>query len=257
LLAFGVLAMKSYKPRVAPTADQISEVYIDESSQTKHRYLGLAGIVVHLSSRAALETAILKARKPDLPTGEMKWTKVSTAKLPSYKRVVDVFFDGARGVAPLHYHSLIVDMHMINDKLHNDGSRDIGFNKEVYQLCMKFGRLYKDRLFHIYPDRRTTDNRTEDVRLILNRGIAKKGDRRDWPYRRLHFRDSKETLILQMTDVLLGGFLFHMNGHRKAPNASESKCELSDYILDRAGIRRVDIDTAVRGKFTVWHRKLR
>jgi hypothetical protein len=249
--------MKSLSPRIKPTPDQISEIYIDESSQTKHRYLGLAGIIVHVQQRASLEAALAAARLPELPTGEMKWVKVSKSKLPAYKRFVDVFFDGVPNVAPLHYHSLIVDTTLINDAAHNKGSREIGFNKEVYQLAMKFGRLYKDRLFYVYPDDRSTPNVTDDVRTILNRGIAKTGDRRDWPYRRLHFRQSHSTPVLQLVDVLLGAFLFSLNGHRTATDASPAKCELSDHVLRRARIKYVNVDTAISGKFTVWHRQLR
>lgn len=244
-------------PRVASKPDQISEIFIDESSQTKHRYLGLGGLIVDLSSRAPLEAALAKARLPELPKSEIKWTKVSASKLPAYKRVVDVFFDGVVDVAPLHFHSLVIDTSRINDAAHNDASRDIGFNKEVYQLCMKFGRLYNGRIFHVYPDQRSTSQLTEDLRLMLNRGIAKKGDKRDWPYRRIHFRNSSTTPLLQLTDVLLGAFLFRRNGHRYAQDASPAKSELSDHVLYRARINNMELDTPMSGKFTVWNRKYR
>lgn len=211
---------------------------------------------MHLESRAKLEEAIAQARLPELPTGELKWTKVSTAKLPAYKRVVDVHFDGIAGVSPLHFHSLVVDTSRLNDALHNAGSREIGFNKEVYQLAMKFGRNYSDRLFHLYADQRTTSGLTDDVRLILNRGIAKKGDKRDWPYRRLHFRDSKTTPLLQLVDVLLGALMFRINGHDKSTDASPSKCELSAHVLKRAGIKGLDRDN-FDPKCSVWHRQLK
>ena len=125
----------------------------------------------------------------------------------------------------------------------------------MYQLALKCSRLYQ-ALFHIYPDRRVTNQRPEDLRLMLNRALRRKGDKRDWPYRRLQFRESHATLFIQLADILSGALAYHLNGHRHERAASPSKVDLSDHILRVAGIRDVFRDTAMSGKFTVWHRKL-
>lgn len=237
--------------------DRFSDIYIDETSHTKHRYLALGGIIVPTRCVPDLNRAVMQARLPELPAGELAWTKVSRAKSAAYRRVVDVFFDNPCGADHLDFHSIVVDTTRIDDKTYNAGSREIGFNKEIYQLGIKFGRLYRSRLFHIYPDGRTTPRSTEELRLILNRGSAKSGDGRSWPYRRLHFRDSSTTLPLQIVDLLLGGLAYRLNGHRHTATASPSKCELSDYILHRAGVSDVFRDTTRSGRFTIWHRQLR
>jgi hypothetical protein len=118
-------------------------------------------------------------------------------------------------------------------------------------------RLYTKALFHVYPDQRVTDHSPEELRLILNRGSRKKGDRRDWPFRRCQFRDSKDTLLLQLTDVVTGAIAFHLNGHNKRSGASAPKLELAQYILDRAKVSDPFKDTAISADFTIWHRKLR
>jgi len=94
---------------------------------------------------------------------------------------------------------------------------------------------------------------------MLNRGIRKslKGDKRDWPYRRLQFRDSKKTPLLQLADILSGALAYHLNGHRHEQDASPAKVELSDYVLRSARIADVFRDTSMGGKFTIWHRRLR
>jgi hypothetical protein len=241
--------------RVPADDSQLSEIYIDETSQTKHRYLVLGGIIIPRTKSDHFETIIREARLPELPLGEMAWTKVSRTKLPAYKRVVDAFFK--RHYEHLDFHSLVVDTTKINDRKFNEGSRQIGFNKEIYQLCIKFGRLYPTRLFHVYPDYRDTDQSPSDTRLILNRGMRRGGDQRDWPFRRLHFRDSATTLPLQVVDVLLGAVAFRLNGHYEKEDASPAKKELCDHILCRAGTSDVTRDTARSGKFTIWHRQLR
>lgn len=241
----------------AVALDEISEIYIDETSQTKHRYLVLGGIIIHAPRLQEAEQALAQARLPELPSMELGWTKVSAAKLEAYRRFVDVFFDNPAHVGPFEMHSLVVDTHKLNDKAFNEGSREIGFNKEIYQLCIKFAKTYRRPLFHVYPDSRSTKSRTEDLRLILNRGIKAAGDRRDWPFRRVHFRDSRHWQMLQLVDVLIGALAYRLNGHDQKPDASAAKLELSRHILDRAHIRDVGESTAPRGKLTVWHRRLK
>ena len=243
--------------RVAPDLKSISEVYIDETSQTKHRYLVLGGIIIHAPRLEEAEAALAKARFPELPAMELGWTKVSNSKLAAYRRFVDVFFDNPAHVGPFEFHSLVVDTHKLKDKTFNEGSREIGFNKEIYQLCMKFGRVYKSTLFHVYLDSRSTKSSTEELRLILNRGIRARGDQRDWPFRRVHFRDSKQGQMLQLVDLLIGAMAFRLNRHDQQPDASPAKLELSRHILNRAHVRDVMQDTNPRGKVTIWHRTLR
>jgi len=48
-----------------------------------------------------------------------------------------------------------------------------------------------------------------------------------------------------------------LNGHRNKSDASPAKIELSEYILKQCGVRDVFKNTAIRGKFTIWHRELR
>jgi hypothetical protein len=242
---------------VHPEYKTFSDIYIDETSQTKHRFLLLGGLIVPTSQADDFVQKVIAARLPELPSGEMGWTKVSRTKLPAYKRVVDAFFQNGADCHHLDFHCLAVDTHKQNHHAFNSGSGEIGFNKEVYQLAMKFGRLYKGRLFHCYPDNRTTSSSTEELRLILNLGMRKKGDPRDWPFRRLHFRESNESQALQVVDVLLGAVAYQLNEHHLVPGASPAKCELSEYVLKKAGITDVKKDTSVGGRFTLWHRQLK
>jgi hypothetical protein len=238
------------------SAPPIWDGYIDESSQNNHRYFVLGAIILPKTLVDQICVQIATARLPELPAGEMKWGKVSATKLPAYKRVVDLFFDRARGNT-WHFHSLVVDTTKVDHAMFNLGSRDIGFNKEIFQLARKFGRVYPTLLFHVYPDRRTTTQPTEELRLMLNRHIRKDGDTRDWPYRRLQFRDSKATPLLQLADIFSGAIAFQLNEHHKSPGASPAKMALASHILQKAGIGDPACDTSIAGKFTIWHRILR
>ena len=187
----------------------------------------------------------------------MGWTKVSRTKLAAYKRVVDAFFDNPSVHSPYEFHSLAVDTRQIKDKVWNEGSREVGFNKEIFQICAKVARLHLKRLIRVYLDSRDTKSSPEELRLMLNRYRANKGDKRDWPFRRIHFRNSASCQIMQLVDVLLGAVAYRLNEHHLAPDASAAKTELSAHILKRARIVDVTRDSAVTGKFTLWHRQLK
>lgn len=239
------------------TASKVCNIYIDESSQTKHRYLVLGGLIVPIDVVEKLQASLLGAKLPELPQGELKWTKVSRTKLKAYQRVVEVVLSNSFVKMGVQFHCLVVDTTKIKDAIYNQGSRDVGFNKEIYQLCMKFLRLHSGKLLHVYLDRRETPNPLEELRAILNFGARKKGISNEWPFRRLHFRDSKDCIIMQTADVILGSLAFQLNNHHLATGASISKIELSQNILAMAGITNVFCDTPAAGTFTIWHRQLK
>lgn len=250
------MAIITRSEREPSNPDLLSDTYIDESSQTKHRFLVLGGIIIPTLQVGAALAEISACRLPELPFGEMKWNKISQGKSDAYRRVIDAFFY-ADALKPAHFHSLVVDTHQLDHHAYNEGSREIGFNKEIYQLASKFARNYGGRLFHCYPDHRDTNQRPEDLRDILNHGRRKAGDTRDWPFRRCHFRCSKQAPLLQITDLLIGAIAYHMNGHIHANDASPTKVAIAKHVMDRAGVKNPTIDTSIGGKFTIWHRRLR
>lgn len=63
------------------TSLPVSSIFIDESSQTDNRFLVLGGVIVPAPLIAEIDAALLTARLPELPHGEMKWAKVSKSKI--------------------------------------------------------------------------------------------------------------------------------------------------------------------------------
>ena len=66
-----------WRHAVAPKPDEIAEIYIDESIQNNHHYLVVGCVVTMLNEASNLTAMIAKARLPELPAGEVKWSKVS------------------------------------------------------------------------------------------------------------------------------------------------------------------------------------
>ena len=233
----------------------LHDIYCDESSQTRHRFMAMGGLIIETSRVAEANAHLAALRLPELPSGEMKWGRVSRGKYAAYQRVADAFFDSPV-FSGADFHSTIVDTWQQDHQKFGDGDRDKTFNKELYQLAAKFARIHPARYFHLYPDERETSHRPGELRDILNFGRKKKGDKRDFPYRRCHFRCSRQTPLLQVVDILLGAVAYQMNDHHSVPGASEAKVALSQHILNRANIRDVSKGTAIFGKFTVWVRQL-
>lgn len=86
----------------------IAEIFVDESSQTRHRYLLLGGVIVPPGVAPGAADAIRQARAQLLPHGEMKWGKVSQSKLPAYQSVIDAFFTNP-AMRQIHFHSIIIE----------------------------------------------------------------------------------------------------------------------------------------------------
>ena len=221
----------------------------------------LLGALVVPSLLTSRTEAVLKhSRLPELPSGEMAWTKVSNGKLQAYKRFIDTIFGPRR---PIQFHLLCVDTHRIKDKIFNGGSREAGFNKELYQLILKCWRLNRDQNFHVYLDRRKLPSTSDKavplskLRDIINLGIRKKSSGADWPVRRIQFRDGLDSQFIQAIDLVLGAVGYHLNGHRHAQGASAAKSELSDHVLSLAKVADPLKGTAAHGRFTIWHRQLR
>jgi hypothetical protein len=238
----------SWVPR-PEEADRFYQVYIDESSQTKHQYMVLGGLCIPLAYSAAFEADIIASRdstipitRPDGTPRIIKWEKLNAYNLKAYTRVIDAYFSfPMRHNLPLTKslatHCLAVDTSKKTLKDTGDGDVEIGLAKEFYFLCVPIiGKRLKNALFHLYPDRRDTRQSLLEARKIMNAGARKYDGRTDWPYRELKFEDPEAKQALQVVDIIIGAIAFKLNGHYQKPEAKKAKKELCDYILKRARI---------------------
>jgi hypothetical protein len=174
-------------------------VYIDETSQTGHRFLVLGGIVIPRTFSAQFEADIIEARSPRLlpvlnsrgQAKEIAWNEISKGDFDAYKKVVDAYFSFAgkhlkSGLDTVEFYCSVVDT-AVPGRRYIGRRGQLGFNREIYFHCMSIGRRHRHKLFHVYPDNRSTDMTMDRMKVILCRGIRKEGDTRDWPFRRVQF----------------------------------------------------------------------
>ena len=65
-----------------------------------------------------------------------------------------------------------MSMKVLHDRKFSGGDVDLGFNKDIYYLCVRdVGRRHKTALFHVYPDRRNTNQSLREAQTIMNNGI--------------------------------------------------------------------------------------
>ncbi len=212
----------------------------------------LGGVCISPEDIPTVEARIQQVRDDYNMLAEFKWAKVSNAKLPAYTDLADVFFDSADENL-IHFHSVLVDSTRLNHSKYNAGDSEIGFNKMIYQLLIKFGRIYHAyQTYHCFLDNRTTSHSLDELKDILNNGISKRWGINTNPYRRVVFRDSKRSDLLQLNDIVLGGLAARANGHHLRIGASPAKQQLSEYVLNRANITDPTRSTPYgRYKFTV------
>ena len=155
-------------------------------------------------------------------------------------------------------HCLAVDTRIKPLKRTGDGDRETGFEKELYMFCTAvLQNQYREEHFNLYLHKRTARRRLRETRVILNRGSAKHGDDRDWPFKTVEFKESHEFQALQAVDIFAGALANRINGHYDAPGAKAAKRTLSDYVLKLCKVLDPYRTTAFQAKqifMTILHR---
>ena len=259
--------MAPRKPWERPTT---YNVYIDESSQTKLHYLVLGGLVVPKPFAANFETAIVEARGPRYPAvgadgrqHAMKWERAKSRNdLVAYKRVIDTFWQyPTKSRMPvgmdLNIHCVAVDMTKRDNRKYSFGNADIGFSKDLNCLAVSIiGRQYRLAKFHLYPDRRTTNQSLMTGLNIMNNTCAQYEDENRFsPFEKMDWAECEDLQALQIVDIVIGALAYKLNGHYDKPEANKTKKALCEHILARAKICDVAKNTSfMQRRITLFHR---
>lgn len=249
-------------------ADLFCNVFVDESSQTKLRYLVIGGLIVPHSHFTALEADLVEARGAELPTtytdGKprvIKWAKVNPGNVTACERMVEAYRTFPQRhrlpvAKDVDIHCVVVDTSKKPLKDEGDGDLEIGFNKQVYFLCVVLIRKrYKRALFHFYLDRRTSPQPLSKAHQIMTAGAKKYGDKRDYPIRRLRYEDPERCQCLQLVDLFIGAVAYKLNGHYGNADANPGKKRLCDFILSKMKITDPFVNTPYyRRRLSIVHR---
>jgi hypothetical protein len=186
----------------------------------------------------------IKAKHNMKPGFEIKWTKVSPAKVDFYLDVVDYFFSERN----LHFRALIVpDKTKLQHELHGQ-THDEWYYKMYFDMLKVI--LNPNRKYRIYLDIKDTRSATKIAKLhdVLSNNLY---DFSRNIIERVQTVRSHEVEILQITDLLVGA-VSYLNREFTTSNAKQALVkriqERSHYDLTRTTLLR-------EGKFNLfrWH----
>lgn len=228
------------------------DIYCDESrpdllssnNRGSNKYILIGGLKLRRDDRDDLKEKIRTLKDKYAVYGELKWTKVSFSKLNFYKELIDLFFSYGND---LRFRCIVIDSSVINLELYHDDDAELGFYKFYYQLLNHW--LLEGNCYQIFTDNKTNrkKNRLGTLKstLIISNIFSKIYDIQAIP--------SKESVIMQLTDILLGAASAKFNNSLQVGSA---KWEFLNFIEDRLQ-RQISPTNKDEMKFNVFKINLR
>lgn len=228
---------------------QIYNIYCDESCHLENdkknvMVLGAIWCPIEKVKESAFRIREIKMKYSLRPDFEIKWTKVSPAKLQFYFDLVDYFFDDD----DLHFRALIVpDKTQLNHEKFQQSHDD--FYYKMYFDMLKI-IISPDATYRIYLDIKDTKGaqklkKLHDVlcnnRYDFSRTIIEK----------LQAVRSHEIELMQLTDLLIGAVSYK----NRELNTSLVKNTIIQRISQRSGYRLTHTTLYREEKFNLfrWH----
>lgn len=189
--------------------EPLFNVYIDESCHLENDGMpimafGAIWCPKNESRRLAQELRDIKARHR--ARGELKWSKISVARVEFYIELIDWFL----AEQPLHYRGLVVQQKdLLNHHQFNQGDHDIFYYKMLFSLLNKM--LSPDSKYDIYLDIKDTRSRLKlhKLREVLCNNVY------DFTSQMIHHiqnTHSYEMELMQVADLLTGALSYRHRG---------------------------------------------
>lgn len=238
----------SPRKRLETTHDYVCVA--DESGVTKDRYLLVGCFATSRNNLKPVQDIVANFRAAHKMERELKWSRVSDDKETEYRALVDSAFNLLEN-KHAKFHMICFDTHQADHKKYNSGDADVGLNKLYYQLLLHrvvktFGKLGD---IHIRLDKRISTTPLGDLRSMLNSTASRDHGLRNNPVKIVEAESSKTCDILQVNDVLLGGFSAYKNDRL---NGRKSKSDLARYIVERSALKTLEKDSPGNGSITYW-----
>lgn len=205
------------------------DVYCDESRQDlivgkssisdHNRFVCIGGIMLPTGEREGLKCSIKELKQKHNLFGELKWGNVSPNKIDFYLELVDLFFSAD---SSMDFRTVVIDARDINNEAFNNSDHELGYYKFYYQLLYHW--MESQHNYYVFTDYKTNKDRTRlaNLKRILNAAC------RSESVELIQAVDSKESLLLQLQNVLMGavGYKFNYGIHGE----SEAKKAVVDRI---------------------------
>jgi hypothetical protein len=204
-------------------------IYCDESCHLEHDHqpvmvLGAVWVRRDRARSVFRRMRDIKAKHGLARTFEVKWTKVSPAKLDFYLDLVDEFFDQDE----LHFRALVIPDKSQLDHPTFCQDHDTWYYKMYYDLLKVI--LTPTDGFNVYID--IKDSRgAEKIRTLHDILVHSQQDFDRRIVRRIQVVRSHEVELIQLADLLIGAVMWRNRG----TGQSEAKKRLLERIQQRSG----------------------
>lgn len=223
----------------------VYNVYCDESCHLEHdqqhtMVLGAVWCPLDKSREIAERIREIKARHELPPTFEIKWTKVSPAKVDFYRDLLDYFFDED----DLHFRALIIPDKSLLRHEEFGQDHDTWYYKMFFDMLKVL--LSPDHRYRIYLDVKDTRS-AEKVRHLHDVLANNMYDFRREILERVQTVRSHEIEQMQLADLLIGAISYanrDLHGNSAKVALVEHMRERSGYALTRTtllGERKVNL----------------
>lgn len=233
------------------------DVYCDESRQDllvnklnvkeNDRYACIGGIWVPNEKRNELKRQINTLKRKYGIYGEFKWGNVSNNKLMFYTELVNLFFMPEN--RDIYFRCVVIDALEVNNEQYNDSDQELGYYKFYYQLLHNW--LSCENEYYIFTDFKTNKdrNRLHELKRITNRGMN--GEK----IKIIQAIDSKESVILQLQNILMGTVAYKFNFRNDGQSAAKN--ELVSLVENHLGQAIVPMQKNEQKRFNIFKISLR
>lgn len=207
------------------------EVYCDEaypdlfSSQNPQvRYMIIGSLWLRAEDRTLYKNEIHKLRDQYKIGGEFKWRKVSASKLEFYRALIAWFCEQGEN---LRFRCIAIDNTKINLVRFHDNDQELGFYKFYYQLLHHWIHDFNEySVFCDYKSNRKGDRLPILKRCLRNANLSANVSN-------VQAVRSKESVLIQLTDVLIGIASQRLNKKKTRLSAKQEVMLYFEELLGR------------------------
>lgn len=212
---------------------EIFNIYCDESCHLENdrqqvMVLGAVWCLLEKTRETAVRIREIKRQHSLPPNFEIKWGKVSPARLDFYQDVMDYFFDDD----DLHFRALIVsDKSKLRHREHNQ-THDDWYYKMYFDMLKVI--LFPHSRYRIYLDIKDTRSKgkVQSLHEVLSNNMY---DFRREIIERVQTVRSHEVEHLQLADLLIGAVAYA----NRNLQTSQAKLALVKRMQERSGYRLI------------------
>jgi len=222
------------------------EVYCDEampdlftSQKPRWQYLMIGSLWLPAPLRKEIKRKIYSLRKTHNTWGEIKWSKVSPSRIGFYIELIDLFKSYQ---LDMRFRCIAVDHSQVNMSLH-DNDEELGFYKFYYQLLHRW--ILDFNKYRIFCDAKSNrDSKRLQVLKTCLLYANLSSDIED--IQALHSRD---VVLIQLCDLLLGAANSRMNNTLKKDSAKE---KLVKRLESHLGVTKLIPTSSDERKFNIF-----